>query len=476
MFFNSNASEWAEQIYGKCNLDDPRRTKRLIDVSFRLVQDPKGSLSRICKGDNAAKEGAYKLIENEAVRPEAIAEGIFEATAKLVKRSSLCLAIQDTSDVSFSHSVADDLKEKGSPRGYLVHSTLMVDSHTKEPIGLIDQQRWIREEKGKRPGKKTRSKRAFNEKESYKWAIAYKNMLARISDSSNVITVCDREADIFELLQMYNEGNHRYVIRSSHNRKLENDTERLKDSLQKQPVFFTGDVTISQRGAQKAINGQQSRPSRKGRKANVEFRAGEVILSAPSDLQASPIKANAVLIEEVNVPDDTRPISWLLLTTESVKTKEDVEQVVGFYTLRWLIEDFHKSWKTGCNLENRKLQSFENLERMMVICVPIAVRLLQLRCIGTSEKEEYPTCESYLQTEEWQCLHVLTEPQKPVPLEPPDAKWAYYALAKLAGWTDSKRTGVVGWQTLWLGWQRLQFQFDGWRAAMKMYKINRVAE
>jgi len=26
--------------------------------------------------------------------------------------------------------------------------------------------------------------------------------------------------------------------------------------------------------------------------------------------------------------------------------------------------------------------------------------------------------------------------------------WAYYALAKLGRWHDSKRTGIVGWEAL----------------------------
>lgn len=178
-----------------------------------------------------------------------------------------------------------------------------------------------------------------------------------------------------------------------------------------------------------------------------------------------------MLIEEINAPSEVTPISWLLLTTEPVTTQTEVETIAGYYRMRWCIEEFHKAWKSGCTLEERRLQYVDNFERMMAICAPVAVRLLQLQAMGRTENSK--PCTEVLQTEEWQCLHSIISPDKPLPQIPPDTKWVYYSLAKLAGWTDSKRTGRVGWQTLWEGWQRLQFQLDGWRAAMQFLNMNR---
>ena len=107
---------------------------------------------------------------------------------------------------------------------------------------------------------------------------------------------------------------------------------------------------------------------------------------------------------------------------------------------------------------------------MMVIAAPVAVRILQLRSI--SDDENAP-CDNVLETDEWQCLFVHTHPGKPLPGKPPSAKWAYYAIANLAGWSDSKRTGKVGWQTLWKGWSILQNQLSGWRAAMQLARMDR---
>ncbi|EMB50390.1 ISSpu12 transposase, partial [Vibrio mimicus CAIM 602] len=46
--------------------------------------------------------------------------------------------------------------------------------------------------------------------------------------------------------------------------------------------------------------------------------------------------------------------------------------------------------------------------------------------------------------------------------------WAYLGLGKLAGWHDSKRTGIVGWERLWEGWFKLQTILEGYELAMSL--------
>jgi len=47
----------------------------------------------------------------------------------------------------------------------------------------------------------------------------------------------------------------------------------------------------------------------------------------------------------------------------------------------------------------------------------------------------------------------------------PSARWAFLALARLGGFTDTKRTGRPGWATIWHGWFRLQERVEGYRLA-----------
>lgn len=81
----------------------------------------------------------------------------------------------------------------------------------------------------------------------------------------------------------------------------------------------------------------------------------------------------------------------MLLTTESVATFAEAEQVVQHYERRWLIEEFHKAWMSGCRVEERPLQTLDALERMTAITVHIAVRILQLRTAAISTKR--PRCD-----------------------------------------------------------------------------------
>lgn len=476
MNFTGSSEQWANEIFSGCRLGDPRRNIRLIDMAKRLVRDPLGSLARVCKGDVAAREGAYRLIENKSVRSADILAGVFESTAKGMKAEEVYLAIQDTTDVTFKNEETKHLKEQGNSHGFIAHSNLLVSTHNGFPVGLIDQKVWLRAPKELRPGKKTRGRRAFEEKESYKWAESFLRMNQMVRNKENIITVCDREADIFELLHLYLSENHRFVIRAFADRQLAESDERLLETLRQQQPLMTRKVIVEQRGAQKQIRGKQVwRPSRKGRAASVEIKACAVTLCVSSGIRKSrglqPLQVNGVLIEEINAPEEVKPLSWLLLTTEPVTTAAEVEKVADYYRMRWQIEEFHKAWKSGCRLEERRLQKVDNFERMMAICAPIAVRLLQLQAIGRAKTPA--SCTEVLLPEEWQCLHTIVSPNEPMPETPPDTKWVYYSLAKLAGWTDSKRTGRVGWQTLWEGWHRLQFQLDGWRAAMKFLNMNR---
>lgn len=474
MKYENNAVQWANQTFSKCNLEDPRRVRRLIDIASRLANDPNGSLTRICCGDKAAREGAYKFMENEAVRPEAIARGIYAHTGELAADRRLCLAIQDTTTVDIGIGLKKGRREQGSPAGFQVHSTLLVDGETLDPLGLLDQARWIRPPKEERPGKKTRSVRAPKDKESYKWTAALKAMEGRLASMGNIVTVCDREADIYDFLfHQFNRG-YRFVVRATHDRKTNGSGETLSQRINTTPVVAEHVVEIGQRGRQYAHRGQQSRKARQSRRAMTEIRAMGVELSAPSTAvgdSAKPIAVNVVLVSEPNPPEGVDGILWLLLTNEPIETSDQVLQIVRFYSARWLIEEFHKAWKSGCKMEERRLQTHENFERMMVISAAVAVRILQLRTLSQIEDN---SCETVLSKDEWQCLFANTQQGNPLPNQPPSTKWAYYALAQLAGWGDSKRTGRVGWQTLWTGWERLQFMLVGWQAAIQIGATNRA--
>lgn len=459
--FIQNDQVWAQNTFGHCNLGDKRRTRRLVDITTRLAGAAGSSLAKSCQGDAAAQLGGYRLMRNGDVDPEAIAEAGFESVIGQIPDGKTLLALEDTTTLSYQHSVGSELGPIGNSlqarsRGFLVHSVLLVDAETERTLGLAEQQHWCRDadEHGK---KHQRTKRAYEDKESYKWQCASERLSERLGTAiARTISVCDRESDVYEYLDYKHRNAQRFVIRASVDRSLSCPDGRLFERLDDQAELM-GDkqIEIPQRGGRKA------------RRCTLELYAMRVRLVAPrrkSGRAGPPMEVNAIVARELDAPDGVKPLCWRLLTSEPIDRIEEIEQVLRYYELRWRIEEYHKVWKSGVGVERQRFQRAANLERMLVITAFVAVRLLQLREVMAAEPDEAPDCTVALTSEQWKVLWVTTE-KTPPPPQPSDARWAFLALARLGGFTDTKRTGRPGWAAIWEGWFKLQERVEGFRAA-----------
>ena len=458
---------WAMQQFGHCDLGDARRTQRLVDYAARQAAMPEASTHAVCGGDDAVAEGVYRWLRNDRVSPEAIIDGPTRATVHACEGRDLILAIQDTSTLVFSHAVAQELGRVGavagtSVRGILVHSTLMVDATTREPLGLVDLHQWTRQDDATRPSHK---KRAGPDKESVKWQHATERMRTRYGGQRNVITVCDREADVYDYLAYLVDTNERFVIRAAQDRSLHARDKRLVDVMAAQPVIGTRRVAVAQRGVQRGSAKQQKRPSRPARMATMSVRTARLAVARPANQHQGPpsVPVQVLYLREQRPPRGADRAAWMLITTESLADDTDIDRVVGYYECRWLIEEFHKAWKTGCRVETRRLQSLGNLQRFIAVTAPIAVRILALRTLAHANPSG--PCTHHFSDDHWRCLLAKTAPERQLPEQPPSMQTAVLALAKLGGWRDTKRTGRIGWHPLWRGWTHLEALVEGWRLA-----------
>jgi Transposase DNA-binding/Transposase DDE domain len=466
-------ASWAKRVYGQCDLGDKRRTKRLTSLAATLASQPSVSIPAACGGDTARQEGAYRFIENDLVDAAGIEEGTSKRILKDAEEQDVVLAIQDTTAVTYDHALRKQLGHTGSTytRAMNVHSVLLVDPNEKGIIGLGAQKWWVR--KKKRKSKLEYQKIPYEKKESFKWEETIGLLLSRTKRHDNLISVCDREADIYEFLQFHDDEQLRYVIRSNTSRNLMCGKGKLRGHLKKQPVLGTRNVIVQQRGPGVNKSSGKRRPPRSMRVAQTEIRACTVTLKPSGRGQTEikrPLRVNAVLVTEVSCPVGTAPLDWLLLTTEKVDTFQQAKLVVSYYEQRWLIEEFHKCWKTGCALEKKRFQEVGNLERLMVILAPIAARLLHLRSVYESRPDA--SCSELMSKVEWVCLWLSANPKKrKPPSTAPTIKWALQAVARMAGWTDTKRTGRIGWETLWKGWMKLEDMADGFEVALHMQGV-----
>jgi len=468
MELERNTERWAEQVFGGCELGDVRRTRRLMTMAAQLAAHAGEAPSRACRGDAAANEGAYRLLRNKAVAPEAIAAGGFRATAQAAQTcGGDMLAVEDTTTLAYAHSVAEELgdlggREQSQQRGWFAHSVLLLEADSGRTLGLMEQERWCRPV-AQRGQRHRRRERAYTEKESYKWQRAGERVAARLDAETlqRVIAVCDREADVYEYLQYKRAEGQRFIVRACWDRRVAAEAQHLFETLATGPVIGEQTLRLAQRGGTHG---------RRARQVVLELHAARVTLQAPRRAPGlGTLEVNAVLAQERDTPRRVEPLCWLLLTSEPVDSREAVCRVLRYYALRWRVEEFHKAWKSGARVEERRMQSVENLERTAVVLAFIAVRLLQLRelfdtpAVAVAETPPPLSCAGVLEQVEWQVLWVTQKRSRP-PKEPPSLRWAYEAIAKLGGWLDTKRTGRAGWEAIWEGWFRLQERVDAYVA------------
>jgi len=270
------------------------------------------------------------------------------------------------------------------------------------------------------------------------------------------ISVCDREADVIEYLNYKHQNQQRFLVRAKSNRCLE-----------------TGELLFDYIGAleeagEYSIHIPQS-AGRPARQANLSLRFAPVRILPPvaKRKDISPFELTVILCEEKTADDSA--LKWILLTSEPVQNRDQARQIVKYYEARWKIEDFHKVWKTGgTNVEGLRLQTANNTERMAVILAFAAMRVFQLKEYGDSETLRKESCSICMPELYWKILFKKTSPKKKLPKSPPDMRWAYHAIGRLGGWKDSKRTGRVGHQALFEGWQHLEMLVDGYSLSLEM--------
>ena len=170
----------------------------------------------------------------------------------------------------------------------------------------------------------------------------------------------------------------------------------------------------------------------------------------------SPISMWVVRVREVDPRPGVEPIEWVLYTSLPVETFEQAMVVVGYYEKRWLIEEWHKALKTGCQVEARQLEHHERLEAMVGLMSVIAVRLLQLKAVARSEPDrpaEELVPRGY--------IRLLERARKMVPGTIQAVGQFFRGLAKLGGFLGRKGDGQPGWITIWRGWDKLSLMLRG---------------
>ena len=151
-----------------------------------------------------------------------------------------------------------------------------------------------------------------------------------------------------------------------------------------------------------------------------------------------------------------QPLLWLLLTSLPCTTWAQTQRVVGYYTARWWIEEYHKALKSGTSVEQSQLERADRLEPLIGILAVVAVRLLNAKMLARSQPESFEAATSLGP----QMLFVLKKK-----IGQPKDGWTnrnlIRSVARVGGFIGRKSDGEPGWQTIWRGWQRLIWMCEG---------------
>jgi hypothetical protein len=326
------------------------------------------------------------------------------------------------------------------------------------PLGLIDLQCWARdpEDRGKR---ERRYALPIEQKESAKWLVSYRaaDRLQAECSGTMVVSVGDREADLYELFveARAREGAAQVLVRATRERKLEAEGEeearQLWAYVQGLPVAGGVELKVPRRGSCAA------------RTAFLAIRFAAVDLKAPKRKAGlGSVSLWAIAAEEVGAPAGVEPIRWYLLTTLAVSTLEQAVEKLQWYALRFQIEVYHRTLKSGCRIEERQLGHAERIEACLAIDLVVAWRIAHLTKLGR-EVPEVP-CTVYFEEAQWQALVVFVT-EGPPPAQPPTLREAVRMVAtRLGGFLGRKGDGEPGAQSLWRGLQRLDDITEMWCA------------
>jgi hypothetical protein len=417
-----------------------------------------GSLVLRRLGETRAGEVAIqRFLSSRYVSVDGLVETVAGRTARQCAGRRV-LAVQDTTEINFS---GREMRRggfgpggDGKAAGFFIHPVIAVDVDSEAVVGLVDATIWTRA-KAKHP---RRGNKAFKDKESERWLLGCKSAALVLEQAAQVVMVADRESDLYPLFAQKPEGID-LIVRACQNRKLSDDGH-LFEACGEERLLGISFVRVAPRG-----------PGDKTRIAKVELRASRVGIACPAAYRdkgfAQTIELMLVEAREVDAPKGKTPLLWRLLTTLKADTAEEACEVVGFYRLRWRIEQTFRALKSdGLALEESQVTGVEHMFNLAAVGLIAAVRTIQLVDArdGTSRPASDVLDNGFAEALDRisKKLEGATQRQKN-PHPPSSLAFVAWITARLGGWNCYGKP--PGPKTMRTGWNELAAMLSGYALA-----------
>lgn len=457
-------------------LPDPRISCRAEKMFVDLLTKGTAVVNKNCE-THSERIGAYRMLANENFSYKELAEGSYRSFKKNVHKQKHLLGIQDTTEnnytnheLSFSFDDPDigPITNKHSI-GFFCHPMLIIDPETQLPLGFSSINIWSRSREMENRRVRDYKNQDIEEKESYRWIKSADDTKKLIDDASTTFTfISDRESDMYAEFVLVPDSRTHVIIRSSYDRNLYGQKQRLFEKLSTSKLRATYEINIP------------SGSKRTKRTAKMSLRYEKVKIAHPINRSKGSypdyVDLWAIETRELpeSVPGKEDPILWRLLTTHEIKVVTDALTYVEWYSQRWLIEELFHIMKTkGFCIESAQLESGAGLKKLCAMTLQAALSVMTLKLSLQSQHkikaslifpEEYLPFFDILMSD----LEGKTEKLKN-PYERGTLKWAAWVIARLGGWSGYSSQGPPGYITLKDGLDRFNDKVETYLSVVKYF-------
>lgn len=458
---------WVESETAGCDLGDARLNRRLGVMLGAIGERPGKSLPTAFQ-DWSNTKAAYRFFANENVSEDRILEGHFAASALRIQATDgPILILQDTTEFTFKRSspekigftkistgrkLKDGRHQKHAICGLLMHASLAITPQGL-PLGLTAAKFWSRSKfKGsdalKRKINPTRV--PIEQKESMRWLDNLRLSCELTGTPERCVHIGDRESDIYELYCLAEELGTGFLVRSCVDRLAEDGKTTIAKVMA--AVQSSGTHEVRFRDAQG-----------KHHCAVLSVRHATMTVRPPIGKQKKYRHQELQIIhaEELDPPEGREPVFWKLITNLPVATHADAVNKLEWYALRWKVETFFRTLKTGCRIEELRLATADRLANCIALCCVVAWRVSWLTMLRREAPETSPAA-VFTETERSVLTRVTPENKRH---DSYNLDFYVKAVARLGGYLDRASDAPPGTTVVWRGFTRLADLVEGARIA-----------
>ena len=365
-----------------------------------------------------------------------------------------------------------------------MQNSLAVDSKTKRVLGLANQ---VLHHRADVPANETLAqKRVRDSRESLLWLKGAEPL----PSDHKLVDVCDQGADTFEFFESELNSGRRFVIRCAYDRGIvighsdpsHSESSHLRIHACTLPIAGTWELAVTSRAPDKSPTKKKGkkkrgkkpateRTQRVARTANMAVSFAAVQIKPPGKKNGvhgnTPLKVWVIRVWEVDPPKGQERLEWFLITNEIVETFAAAYRVVGWYESRWIVEEFHKGKKTGCQIESPQFTTEASLQPTIALISIVTLTLLEMRDASRRADAKTRSATEIISEDYVSVLSAWRHGKL-------HKDWTihdfFYALARLGGHQNRKGDHPPGWLVIWRGWNDLQAMVTGVDAMKKLTK------